>query len=426
MERRPTTLLAELTHRCPLHCPYCSNPIDLARSQAELSTGDWKRVFTQARELGALQLGLSGGEPLIRRDLEELVAHAHTLGFYQTLVTSALGLTRDRAARIKDAGLEHVQISFQDSEKEIAEKIAGTRSWDAKLHAAEWVKELGFAFSVNVVLHRANLDHSAEIIDMAGALGADRIELANTQYYGWAVLNRESLMPTRDQIERSEAIVDHAAEKYRGRMQIIYVLPDYYSEFPKPCQGGWGNFYLVVAPDGRVMPCHAASQITTLTFDNVRDHSVRHISGGVERVQGVPRRRLDEGAVSQLPAEARRLWRLPLPGIRAHRRCHAHRSRVHADGRSRDHRCDARWNAASHHLRVSRDGARAGTGAGALGRLAHAERSKPPAAMLHELLQTEHATTRAPSTIGCGEIFVDAEGDHAVEQLIGPAERVRG
>ena len=277
MERRPTTLLAELTHRCPLHCPYCSNPIDLARSQAELSTDDWKRVFTQARELGALQLGLSGGEPLIRRDLEELVAHAHTLGFYQTLVTSALGLTRERAVRIKDAGLEHVQISFQDSEKEIAEKIAGTRSWDAKLQAAEWVKELDFAFSVNVVLHRGNLDHLAEIIDMAAALGADRIELANTQYYGWAVLNRESLMPTRDQIERSEAIVDRAVGKYRGKMQIIYVLPDYYSEFPKPCQGGWGNFYLVVAPDGRTMPCHAASQITTLTFDNVRDHSMRDI-----------------------------------------------------------------------------------------------------------------------------------------------------
>jgi len=277
MERRPTTLLAELTHRCPLHCPYCSNPIDLARSQSELSTDDWKRVFTQARELGALQLGLSGGEPLIRRDLEELVAHAHTLGFYQTLVTSALGLTRERAVRIKNAGLEHVQISFQDSEKEIAEKIAGTRSWDAKLQAAEWVKELDFAFSVNVVLHRANLDHLAEIIDMAAALGADRIELANTQYYGWAVLNRESLMPTRDQIERSEAIVDRAVEKYRGKMQIIYVLPDYYSEFPKPCQGGWGNFYLVVAPDGRTMPCHAASQITTLTFDNVRDHSMRDI-----------------------------------------------------------------------------------------------------------------------------------------------------
>ncbi len=277
MDRRPTTLLAELTHRCPLHCPYCSNPIDLARSQSELSTDDWKRVFTQARELGALQLGLSGGEPLIRRDLEELVAHASSLGFYQTLVTSALGLTRERAVRLKEAGLEHVQISFQDSEKEIAEKIAGTRSWDAKLQAAQWIKELDFAFSVNVVLHRSNLDHLAEIIDMAAALGADRIELANTQYYGWAVLNREALMPTRAQIERSEAIVDAAVQKYKGTMQIIYVLPDYYSEFPKPCQGGWGNFYLVVAPDGRTMPCHAASQITTLSFDNVRDHSVRWI-----------------------------------------------------------------------------------------------------------------------------------------------------
>jgi pyrroloquinoline quinone biosynthesis protein E len=277
MDRRPTTLLAELTHRCPLHCPYCSNPIDLARSQAELSTDDWKRVFTQARELGALQLGLSGGEPLIRRDLEELVAHAHSLGFYQTLVTSAVGLTHARAVKLKQAGLEHVQISIQDSDKEISERIAGTRSWDAKLQAAQWIKELDFAFTVNVVLHRANLDHLEQLIDLAGALGADRIELANTQYYGWAVLNRESLMPTRAQIERSEVIVDRAVEKYRGKMQIIYVLPDYYSEFPKPCQGGWGNFYLVVAPDGRTMPCHAASQITTLTFDNVREKSVRWI-----------------------------------------------------------------------------------------------------------------------------------------------------
>ena len=170
-----------------------------------------------------------------------------------------------------------MQISIQDSDKEISERIAGTRSWDAKLQAAQWIKELDFAFTVNVVLHRANLDHLEELIDLAGALGADRIELANTQYYGWAVLNRESLMPTRAQIERSEAIVDRAVERYRGRMQIIYVLPDYYSEFPKPCQGGWGNFYLVVAPDGRTMPCHAASQITTLTFDNVREKSVRWI-----------------------------------------------------------------------------------------------------------------------------------------------------
>jgi PqqA peptide cyclase len=277
MERRPTTLLAELTHRCPLHCPYCSNPIDLIRSQRELSTEDWKRVFTEARALGVLQLGLSGGEPLVRRDLEELVAHVKGLGFYSTLVTSAVGLTQERALRLKEAGIDHVQISFQDSEQESAEKIAGTKSWVAKQNAARWVKELGVAFSVNVVLHRGNLDHLAEIIDMAGALGADRIELANTQYYGWAVVNRDQLMPTRAQIDRSEAIVDAAVEKYRGRMQIIYVLPDYYSEFPKACQGGWGNYYIVVAPDGRALPCHAASQITTLSFDNVKEHSLEWI-----------------------------------------------------------------------------------------------------------------------------------------------------
>lgn len=277
MESRPTTLLAELTHRCPLHCPYCSNPLDLVRSKAEISTADWKRVFREARDLGVLQLGLSGGEPLVRRDLEELVVHAHDVGLYSTLVTSALGLTRDRTTRLQDAGLDHVQISFQDSERDLAELIAGTKSWDAKHQAAAWVKECGFAFTVNVVLHRANLDHLEAIIEMAASLGADRVELANTQYYGWAVSNSAALIPTREQISRSEEIVDRAVAKYRGKMQIIYVLPDYYSAFPKPCQGGWGTVYIVVAPDGRVMPCHAASQITSLHFDNVREHSLQWI-----------------------------------------------------------------------------------------------------------------------------------------------------
>jgi pyrroloquinoline quinone biosynthesis protein E len=274
---KPTTLLAELTHRCPLHCPYCSNPVALTRSRGELSTEEWQRVLTEARALGVLQLGLSGGEPLVRRDLEAIVAHARGLGLYSTLVTSALGLTRERAVRLKDAGIDHVQISFQDAERESAERIAGTPSWDAKHAAAGWVKELGLAFTVNVVLHRANLDRLAEIIDMAAALGADRLELANTQYYGWAVANRAALMPTRAQVERSVEIVDRAVERYRRRMQIIYVLPDYYSEFPKPCYGGWGALYLVVAPDGRVLPCHAASDITTLAFDTVRERSLAWI-----------------------------------------------------------------------------------------------------------------------------------------------------
>ncbi|HEX6964932.1 MAG TPA: pyrroloquinoline quinone biosynthesis protein PqqE, partial [Gemmatimonadaceae bacterium] len=276
-QRRPTTLLAELTHRCPLHCPYCSNPIELTRSSSELSTEEWMRVFTEAKALGVLQLGLSGGEPLVRRDLEALVAHARCLGLYSTLVTSALGLTRERAERLTEAGIDHIQISFQDAERESAERIAGTRSWDAKHTAAKLVKELGVAFTVNVVLHRANLDRLEAIIDMAAALGADRLELANTQYYGWALVNRDALLPTRAQIEASAEIVDRAVEKYRGRMQIIYVLPDYYGDYPKPCYGGWGNLYIVVGPDGTAMPCHAASQITTLDFDTVREHPLEWI-----------------------------------------------------------------------------------------------------------------------------------------------------
>ncbi len=271
---RPTTLLAEITHRCPLHCPYCSNPVDLLRAQSELTTEEWQRVFTDARALGVLQLGLSGGEPLLRKDLEALVGHARRVGLYSTLVTSGLGLTRERAYRLRDAGVDHIQISFQDAERENAERIAGITSVDKKLAAAALVKEIGAAFSVNVVLHRGNLDHLAAIIDFAGSLGADRLELANTQYYGWAGVNRDLLMPTRAQLDAAEPIVDAAVARYRGRMQIIYVLPDYYSQYPKPCYGGWGTVYIVVAPNGTVLPCHAATQITSLQFDSVRDHSL--------------------------------------------------------------------------------------------------------------------------------------------------------
>jgi PqqA peptide cyclase len=273
----PTTLLAELTHRCPLHCPYCSNPIDLLRAEAELTTDQWKRVFSEARDLGVLQLGLSGGEPLLRKDLEELAAHARSVGLYSTLVTSGLGLTRLRAERLKEVGLEHIQISIQDSNPEIAEQIAGVRSVKHKLAAATLVRELGFAFTVNVVLHRANLDRIEAIIEMAVNLGADRLELANTQYYGWGLRNRSALQPTREQVERSREIAERAVQRYRGRMQITYVLPDYYEPFPKACYGGWGKVYLVVAPNGTVLPCHGATQITSLAFDNVREHSLQWI-----------------------------------------------------------------------------------------------------------------------------------------------------
>ena len=274
---RPTTLLAELTHRCPLRCPYCSNPLDLIRADAELATEDWKRVFSEARALGVLQLGLSGGEPLVRKDLEELATHARSLGLYTTLVTSGLGLTRQRAERLRAAGLEHIQISIQDADTASAERIAGVSSVKQKRAAAAIVGELGFAFSVNVVLHRANLDRIGEIIDLAAGLGADRLELANTQYYGWGLENRAALMPTRDQVTRAQAIAQEAITRYRGRMQILFVLPDYFEQYPKPCYGGWGRFYLVVAPDGKVLPCHGATQITTLTFDNAQDHSLEWI-----------------------------------------------------------------------------------------------------------------------------------------------------
>jgi PqqA peptide cyclase len=274
---RPTTLLAELTHRCPLHCPYCSNPLELIRGEAELTTEEWKRVFTQARELGVLQLGLSGGEPLVRKDLEELTAHAHSLGLYQTLVTSGLGLTRKRAEAFKDAGLEHVQISIQDADTESAERIAGVSSVKQKRAAVALVQELGFAFSINVVLHRANLDRIGELIELAAGWGADRLELANTQYYGWGLKNRATLMPTREQVQRAKEIAEAAIERYRKKMQIIFVLPDYYEQYPKACYGGWGKTYIVVAPNGQALPCHAANIIKTLSFPTVREHSLEWI-----------------------------------------------------------------------------------------------------------------------------------------------------
>ena len=273
-ESRPTTLLAELTYRCPLHCPYCSNPLDLALASAELDTGEWTRVLTEARALGVLQLGLSGGEPLVRRDLEAIVRHARALGLYVTLVTSGLGLTTERLALLREAGLEHVQISFQDASPDSAEHIAGARSWDAKVAAAAIVRASGMAFSINAVLHRANIHAVEAIAALAAELGADRLELANTQYYGWALANRDALMPTRDQVAAAADAADRVTERYRGRMQVLYVLPDYFQTRPKACMGGWGAVYMVVAPDGRVLPCQAAGSIDGLEFPSAREHSL--------------------------------------------------------------------------------------------------------------------------------------------------------
>ena len=277
MVPRPYSLLAELTHRCPLHCPYCSNPLQLASAKAELATAEWRRVLAEAAALGVLQVGFSGGEPLQRNDLEDLVSAARGAGLYSNLITSALGLTARRAAQLKDAGLDSVQISFQADEPALADQIAGATAHTRKLEAAKAVSEVGLPLTMNVVLHRANLERLEAIIALAEQLGAGRLELANTQYYGWAFKNRAALLPTRAQIERATQVVREAKERLFGRMEILFVIPDYYSERPKPCMHGWGNRHLTVDPSGEVLPCPTAREIKGLHFDNVRNRPLSWI-----------------------------------------------------------------------------------------------------------------------------------------------------
>ncbi|MEQ0561764.1 pyrroloquinoline quinone biosynthesis protein PqqE [Amycolatopsis sp. NEAU-NG30] len=278
----PLGLLAELTHRCPLHCPYCSNPVELTARDAELSTQDWRAVLSQARELGVLQVHLSGGEPLARPDLPELVTHASGLGCYVNLVTSGLGLTAARLDDLAARGLAHVQLSAQGATRARADLLAGAKAFDRKLAAAAVVKASGLPLTLNVVLHRQNHDQLAGIIELAEQMGADRLELANTQYYGWALRNRAALMPTREQLAAAEPVVRAAVARLRGTMEIVYVVADYYEPFPKPCMHGWGARQLTVAPDGTVLPCPAASAISTLSLSNVRDTPLAEIWYGSE------------------------------------------------------------------------------------------------------------------------------------------------
>jgi pyrroloquinoline quinone biosynthesis protein E len=273
---RPFGLLAELTYACPLQCPYCSNPLDLAAYGDELTTSEWRRVLDEARALGVLQLHLSGGEPLQRRDLTEITRHASELGLYTNLITSALGLSSRRAEELRAAGLDHVQISIQADEATLSDRIAGTPSFQRKLTAARMVKKLDWPLTLNVVLHRHNVDRIARILGLAEELEADRIELAHTQYYGWARRNRDGLLPSRSQLERAETVVRAARERLRGRMEIIYVLPDYYSRYPKPCMGGWGRRQLTVVPNGDVLPCPTAHQVP-LPRASVREHALAWI-----------------------------------------------------------------------------------------------------------------------------------------------------
>jgi pyrroloquinoline quinone biosynthesis protein E len=276
---KPLWLLAELTYRCPLQCPYCSNPVDFAgpRFKRELTTAEWCRVFREARALGVLQLGLSGGEPTLRPDLEELVRAAHGLGLYTSLITSAYRLTRERLAALQAAGLDHVQISIQAADAALSDEIAGTASYADKLAAYRAVKELGFPLTVNVVLHRRNLHQVEALIRLAESLGAERIELANTQFYGWALHNRAALMPTKAQLDAAWQVVQRERARLGAKLEIVWVLPDYYERYPKPCMGGWARAYLTVTPAGEVWPCHAAGRITTLRFENVRAHSLEWI-----------------------------------------------------------------------------------------------------------------------------------------------------
>ena len=271
------TLIAELTYLCPLRCVYCSNPTDLAAHPDRLQTSDWLRVFQQAAELGALQLNLSGGEPLLRKDLEALVAGAQALDFYTNLITSGLPLTRERLVRLRDAGLCSVQVSIQDARASDSDRIAGRASFEHKLQVARWVKELGLPLTVNMVLHRQNLSRTADMIALAEDLGADRLELANTQYLAWALSNRSALLPSRAQLDEARELARAARERLQGKIEVLFVLPDYYSDRPKACMSGWGKRYLLVSPDGLALPCHLAHTLPGLTFDNVQDRSLDDI-----------------------------------------------------------------------------------------------------------------------------------------------------
>ncbi|MFD2395696.1 pyrroloquinoline quinone biosynthesis protein PqqE [Prauserella oleivorans] len=272
----PFGMLAELTYRCPLACAYCSNPLNLADYADELTTDEWRRVLAEAADLGILQCHLSGGEPLLRRDLVDIVANAHEFGLYTNLVTSAVGLSRPRAEQLRAAGLDHVQISIQADEPATSDRIAGTPSFERKIEAMSVVKELGWPLTVNVVLHRNNIDRVANILALAEEVGADRLELANTQYYGWAWRNRAALLPSRAQLEAAEAVVRAARERLRDRMEVIYILPDYYSRYPKPCMGGWASRQLTVTPSGDVLPCPAAGPLP-LPRASVREETLERI-----------------------------------------------------------------------------------------------------------------------------------------------------
>ena len=273
----PLWLNLELTYRCPLHCVFCYNPTDFAQVGAELETHEWIRVLREARAAGSVQLGLSGGEPLARDDLEPIVAEAHALGFYTNLITSGVGMTEARIAALKDAGLDHIQLSFQDSGREMNDFLSSTRTFEIKSKVAALIKRHDYPMVLNVVLHRLNIDHVGAILEMAERMGAEFVELANTQYYGWAWLNRAQLMPSRGQLARAEETTQRFREKVGSKMKIFFVVPDYFETRPKACMNGLGSIFLTIAPDGIALPCQAARMLPGLSFPSVREASLGSI-----------------------------------------------------------------------------------------------------------------------------------------------------
>ena len=294
---QPLWLLAELTYRCPLHCVFCYNPLDYTAHGGELQTDEWLRVLREARALGAVQFGLSGGEPLMRDDLEIIVAEARKLGFYSNLITSGVGLNETRIRAFKQAGLDHIQLSFQDSTRELNDFLSSTRTFELKSKVAKLIKDHDYPMVLNVVLHRLNVDHVQQILEMAESLGAEYVELANTQYYGWAHLNRDQLLPTREQLLRAEEVTNRFRDKVGERMRIFFVVPDYFENRPKACMNGWGSVFLTVTPDGEP-----------------RGDLVR-----LRRIQPLSRRCVDEGTLSLVSGKGEGFRRMPLPGVPAHR-----------------------------------------------------------------------------------------------------------
>jgi PqqA peptide cyclase len=285
----PLALITELTHRCPLHCVYCSNPTELTLSDRELATEVWERILREAGEMGVLQVDFTGGEPLVREDITKLVRAARAAGLYVNLITSGIPLDENRLEELVAAGLDHFQLSFQGAREENAGEFSGTRTHGRKLRVAEWVKKHRIALTLNFVIHRQNLDELEAMVDLTDEIGPSRVEFAHVQYYGWAFANRDRLLPSRDQLERSLQILKAAEERMRGRTRVEFVVPDYYAKYPKACMGGWGRKVLLVKPDGAVLPCHAANVIPRMTFENVQASSLRSIwegSAAFQRFRG--------------------------------------------------------------------------------------------------------------------------------------------